>query len=461
MVLCCICGVGIDSAVTTGARCVQCLRREVDVGAGVNRRAAVQRCGTCGRWLRPGGGWAVADMESRELLAICLKSIKGIGKHLQLVNASFIWTEPHSKELKVKLELQQEAMVGVVVRQAVIVELRVNNLQCTDCKKSYTKHTWDSSVQVRQRSEHRRTLMMLEQLILQHKAHKNLIQLNNTKDGLDFFFSRERDAQDFVAFLKSWAVVRHHESKHLVSHNAQNTTYRFKRTTCIEVCPVCRDDLVYLPRKVAQALGGLPPLMLCTKAASQLCLLDPVSMRSVEVAAEYWRKPFNSVGLPAHMTEFVVLDVEDGCAGRAGACEVEVARTSDFGKNDDRVLVRSHLGGVLQVGDVALGYDLRTMHLGIDEEEMESATSEVFLVKKKRPERTVRKKRPGKGSSVAASLAKRDRNQEAEAEKAEPEAEEEVEEEALAMHAAADAWFAQLDSQSTTSGTERDGESRP
>ena len=49
---------------------------------------------------RPGGGWAVADMESRELpqpqtseprrirrrlrLAICLKSIKGIGKHLQL-----------------------------------------------------------------------------------------------------------------------------------------------------------------------------------------------------------------------------------------------------------------------------------------------------------------------------------------------------------------------------------------
>ena len=25
--------------------------------------------------------------------------------------------------------------------------LRVNNLQCDDCKKSYTKHTWDSSVQ--------------------------------------------------------------------------------------------------------------------------------------------------------------------------------------------------------------------------------------------------------------------------------------------------------------------------
>lgn len=183
--------------------------------------------------------YTVAENESRELLGICLKSIKGIGKDVQLANASFIWTEPHSKELKVKLELQQEALVGVVVRQTVIVELRVNNLQCDECKKSYTKHTWDSSVQVRQRSEHRRTLMMLEQLILKHKAHTKLIQLTPTKEGLDFFFSKERDAQDFVSFLKNWAVVKHHESKHLVSHNAQNTTYRFKRTTCVEVCPIC------------------------------------------------------------------------------------------------------------------------------------------------------------------------------------------------------------------------------
>ena len=29
---------------------------------------------------------------------------------------------------------------------------------------------------------HRKTLMSLEQLILQHKAHKNMIQLKNVKD---------------------------------------------------------------------------------------------------------------------------------------------------------------------------------------------------------------------------------------------------------------------------------------
>ncbi|CAK9050604.1 60S ribosomal export protein NMD3 [Durusdinium trenchii] len=147
MVKCCLCGVQLSAAVQTGARCVQCLRKEVDVGASVHRRGQVHRCNTCQRWLRPNGGWTVADPESRELLGICLKNVKGIGRELQLVTASFLWTEPHSKELKLKLELQQEVITGVVVRQAVVVELRIQNLQCPDCKKSYTKHLWDSSVQ--------------------------------------------------------------------------------------------------------------------------------------------------------------------------------------------------------------------------------------------------------------------------------------------------------------------------
>ncbi|CAK9024797.1 unnamed protein product [Durusdinium trenchii] len=123
MVKCCLCGVQLSAAVQTGARCVQCLRKEVDVGASVHRRGQVHRCNTCQRWLRPNGGWTVADPESRELLGICLKNVKGIGRELQLVTASFLWTEPHSKELKLKLELQQEVITGVVVRQAVVVEL--------------------------------------------------------------------------------------------------------------------------------------------------------------------------------------------------------------------------------------------------------------------------------------------------------------------------------------------------
>lgn len=51
--------------------------------------------------------WVVAQQESPQLLAVCLKKINGLQK-VRLVNAEFIWTEPHSKRLKVNLTVQKE-----------------------------------------------------------------------------------------------------------------------------------------------------------------------------------------------------------------------------------------------------------------------------------------------------------------------------------------------------------------
>lgn len=43
-----------------------------------------------------GSGWGQYELESRELLSVCLKKINGLNR-LRLVDASWIWTEPHSK----------------------------------------------------------------------------------------------------------------------------------------------------------------------------------------------------------------------------------------------------------------------------------------------------------------------------------------------------------------------------
>lgn len=40
------------------------------------------------------------ELESKELLTFCIKKLKGLNK-VKLVDAGFIWTEPHSKRLKV------------------------------------------------------------------------------------------------------------------------------------------------------------------------------------------------------------------------------------------------------------------------------------------------------------------------------------------------------------------------
>jgi len=399
MVLCCICGVNISDVSGAGARCVQCLQKEVDITSGISRNLNLQHCGTCGRWLQPSGQWVHAELESRELLALCLRHVKGTKKEHHIANANFLWTEPHSKELQVKLTLQQEVLASVVMQQTVALTYRIINQQCSDCKKLYTKHIWDSSVQVRQRAEHRRTLANLEQLIIKNKAHAQVINVEQAKDGVDFFFKKEKDAQDFLSFIKKWAVVKVQESKKLISHNACNNSHRFKRTTLAEVCPICRDDLVFLPPKTAQALGGLPSTMLCTKAASVIHLVDPASSRTVQVsAAEYWKRPFTVLCPASRLTEFIVLDVNmeepptSHVSGRSRSqadsshCEVEVARLADFGQNDDRLCVRSHLGNVLFPGDTAMGYDLRTININIDEAELGSAPPlDVYLVRKQRP----------------------------------------------------------------------------
>lgn len=52
------------------------------------------------RYLQPPAEWLVCALESRELLALCLKRLKGLNR-VKLIDAGFAWTEPHSKRIKV------------------------------------------------------------------------------------------------------------------------------------------------------------------------------------------------------------------------------------------------------------------------------------------------------------------------------------------------------------------------
>ena len=88
---------------------------------------SVSFCRNCDRFLSPPAQWTIAQPESRELLAICLKKLKGLNK-VRLVDAGFIWTEPHSKRIKVKLTIQKE--VRLVVYYAVKRSSRFEMCMC-------------------------------------------------------------------------------------------------------------------------------------------------------------------------------------------------------------------------------------------------------------------------------------------------------------------------------------------
>ena len=199
------------------------------------------------------------ERESKELLALCLKKVKGLGqrKGVVLIDAQFLWTEEHSKRLRVKLLVQGEIHSGAALQQEVVVEFTIANKQCEDCCRSYTPHTWKAAIQIRQKVAHRRTLMHLEQLILSHGAHEKLLFVTQSPEGLDFHFNSRSNAQRFGEFIKSWAPCKSQISRTLVSHDTKNNTYNYKYTQLVTIAAPCRDDLVYLGKRLSGLNGGV------------------------------------------------------------------------------------------------------------------------------------------------------------------------------------------------------------
>jgi nonsense-mediated mRNA decay protein 3 len=104
--------------------CINCLKSQIDITEGIPKQLIMQHCRECNRYLRP--PWTHAPLESGELLAICLKQVKGL-KRVKLVDAGFVWTEPHSKRIKVRLTVQKEVLNGTLLQQSFVVEFVIAN----------------------------------------------------------------------------------------------------------------------------------------------------------------------------------------------------------------------------------------------------------------------------------------------------------------------------------------------
>jgi nonsense-mediated mRNA decay protein 3 len=382
--------------------CTRCLQSEVDVAEGVSRQITVTWCAQCDRYLRSATctGWVKCDLESRELLAICLKKVKGLTS-VKLIDASFLYTEPHSRRLKLKLTVQREVTIGTVLQQSIVVEAVVQTIQCADCKKTFTPHTWGSLVQLRQKVDHKRTMFHLEQLILKYGAHEKVTGVKTRPDGLDFMFESNSHSKSFKDFVQSSFPTVTKESKQLVSHDGKSNTYNYKFTIMAELCPVCKDDLVLLEPKLRKQHGGVSPLLVCTSVGASVHLIDPRTCRTVHVDGdEYWKQGFKSVCARKHLQQYVVLDIEPVvdaarrkvkpvASKRADKkkwqlCEVEIAREEDLGKEENpSVKVYCHLGNVLKAGDLCLGYDLRQVVVdGESSEALDTVQNDIMIVKK-------------------------------------------------------------------------------
>jgi len=271
------------------------------------------------------------------------------------------------------------------------------------------KKTWQAIVQVRQkRDEDAKGLIAIETALSKNKAaRKDVIQFTPTKNGFDFYFLGLPQAQSFSSYLSRFVAMRVKTTKKLVSSDNHSNTANIKSTVVCDMVPLCTKDLVICDKrmrgKVNSAGGGLGKLngrlCLVTKVTGVVHFVDAAPKRGniikdcmAELHPEsYWKaggeKCYPIVLSSKRLVKFIVLDVElcdashswetntndtndhDTSASNIYAgpqsgvekyalADVEVVRESDFGNNDETFQCVTHLGNLLQVGDVVLGYDI-------------------------------------------------------------------------------------------------------
>ena len=204
MVVCCLCGVAIQP--NDAMMCLPCLRLEVaqeTQGSLDSIEREIVQCPKCLEWKRDNvsQNYFAAEWESVQLLTHLTKRLRRL-KNLQVVDAKFVWTEPHSKRIKVHIIYEQEVLDRTKVQQSVELEFRIRDNLCRSCSKNSNKDGWSSMVQIRQHADTVGVLLRLEHDIQEVGLHLPASQIGSTGSGLDMTFNEDKHANDLVRFVR-------------------------------------------------------------------------------------------------------------------------------------------------------------------------------------------------------------------------------------------------------------------
>ena len=438
-IVCCICGVVMDA--NNEGICEACAKKNIDITTGITKVASLIYCRTCERYKRP--PWIKVERESQDMMNLCLSKIKGLNK-VQLIDSSFVWTEPHSKEIKLKLTIQKELNKSLI-STSFIATFKEDWTQCEDCKKTFTPHIWRAVVQLRQKVNHKRTFLFLEQVILKHKAQNKALNIKEHPEGVDFYFSNRSQANTFCSFIHEFLPCQMKTSRQLISVDEKSNEAEYKETFRLEIAPICQDDLVILNEDNYKKLGSIGPVLLCYKQIKSLKFIDPITFETLDLDNNtYWRYELKSEIDRKCLSEFLILNVEEEIDYKKLAekdksqrvikkivnnrknkvqkmeldesknsirsnltnnskymellekkledkkikiVNVKCIRNSEKEENKEIIEVRTFLGRKMHPGDVYYGYDLTRINISDENEEFLSKKKgkipDIILVKKK------------------------------------------------------------------------------
>jgi nonsense-mediated mRNA decay protein 3 len=173
-------------------------------------------------------------------------------------------------------------------------------------------------------------------------------------------------------------------SKKLIGTDDKSNVSNYKYTSYVEICPLCKDDLLYLPARTARNHGNISRLVMVKSISNVINLVDPLSGQLAQMSAEtYWRDPLRPIITAARsrMTRYVVLGKEPiflrrnvskrstSRKQRSKLASLTLARENDLGANDKQFEERTHVGYLMKAGDVCVGFDLTETQFVEDEAE--------------------------------------------------------------------------------------------
>lgn len=395
----------------------------------------IHQCRQCRRYSHTDNYYVYHDPESPSLLALCLKNIPALTSNhthrsnnlsgLTLLDSMWIWTEPHSMRLKVRLTVRAdvgESGRAVTVQQRLPVEFHVQWKMCRDCNREYTNRTWHALVQLRQKrqDESKKALVLVEMALAKNAdIRKHVLNVDTSRNGFDFYFMENMHAQAFSSYLSNVYPMKIKYSQKLVSEDRRNNTANIKTTTFCDMVPLNRHDLIVCDKRAAKegcSAGTLNGRMcLVNKVSSTLQLVDASPSRtSIDKCfgdlypERYWKggdKFYRIIFSEKRLIRFIVMDIElcdedhdyksgppSDLSKKYSLADVIVCRESDFGVSDESFHCTTHLGNILEIGDTVEGYDLVSSVLtGGDEWSMNNSFNssfilpDVVLVKKAKP----------------------------------------------------------------------------
>uniref|UniRef100_A0A914LGG1 60S ribosomal export protein NMD3 n=4 Tax=Meloidogyne TaxID=189290 RepID=A0A914LGG1_MELIC len=397
IIACCECGAPI--APNPLNMCLGCVRSRVDILEGIVKQIQLNSCRNCSRYLVPPNAWIYAQLESKELMSICLGRLKAATtqQKLRIIDASFIWTEPHSKRLKVKVTIQKEVFDKAILQQSFVAEFVIANQMCDDCHRHEAKSYWRACVQVRQRCDYKKTLFYLEQLLLKNGAHSKCSSIKPVLTGIDFYFPRQQEARKMVDFVTAVLPAKFQHSQQLVTHDVRNNFYDYKHTYCVDIVPIIKDSLICLPKHLGRQFSSIGQFVVCLRVTEVVTLINTQTLQLFELNSNiYWKEPFGMLIQPKMLTEFYVLEVEEiedsdqliplgHISKRHKLADVWVVKSDQVGQsNANSICCRTHLGHLLNPGDSVMGYNIWQSNLNdrIFDLVKEEKVPDVVLVRK-------------------------------------------------------------------------------